>query len=106
MGRMVGVPHFFSELCFVEEKTDAASIRRAKKFDDDGETVLSEQLKAVKRLQTQLAGHFLRRNTDSLDWEGKPLLELPPCAEITGILTLTERETKIIQARAEAAKAL
>ena len=105
MGRLVGKSHFFTEAAFSQEKDDAASVRRAKKLDDDGETLLAEQVQAVKRLQGHLTGHLIRRTTESLDYEGKPLLPLPPYQEILGIVTLTARETDIIQNRAAAAKA-
>jgi len=106
MGRLSGIPHFFTEASFYEEKNDAAALRRAKKLDDDGEALLAEQLQAVKRLQSHLTGHFLRRTPESLDYKGGVLLPLPPYQEILGVLTLTERETAIIQRRAEAAKAV
>ncbi|RDB19056.1 Transcription regulatory protein SNF2 [Hypsizygus marmoreus] len=105
MGRLVGIPYFFTEASYIEEKSDAAAVRRAKKLDDDGEALLAEQLRAVKRLQGYCLGHFLRRTTESRDFEGKVLLPLPPYIEILGVLTLTERETKIVQTRAEDAKA-
>lgn len=105
MGRLVGIPHFFTEDAFSQEKEDTASVRRAKKLDDDGETLLVEQVQAVKRLQGHLKGNFLRRTTESLDHANKPLLPLPPYKEILGTLMLTERETEIIQERAAAAKA-
>jgi hypothetical protein len=105
MGRLVGVTHFSTEAAFEEEKDDVAALRRAKKLDDDGESLLAEQLQIVKRLQCHLAGHFLRRTTLSLDYKQDVLLPLLPYVEILGILTLTERETAIIQSRAEAAKA-
>jgi hypothetical protein len=106
MGRLVGKSHFFTEAAFFQEKDDVASVRRAKKLDDDGESLLAEQVQAVKRLQGHLRGHLLRRTTESLDYEDKPLLPLPPYQEILGVLTLTKRETDIIQNRAAAAKAV
>lgn len=105
MGRLVGIPHFFTEAAFFEEKDDAAAVRRAKKLDDDGESLLAEQLQAVKRLQGYLSGHFLRRTPTSVDVDNKTLLPLLPYVEIVGVLVLTEREAKIIQTRAEDAKA-
>ena len=105
MGRLVGMPYFFTEDAVSQEREDTASVRRAKKLDDDGETLLAEQLQAVKRLQTHLKGNFLRRTTKSLDNNLNPLLSIPPYKEILGIVTLTERETDIIQERAAAAKA-
>jgi hypothetical protein len=105
MGRLVGTPYFFTEDSFSQEKEDTASVRRAKKLDDDGESLQAEQVQAVKRLQSHLKGNFLRRTTESLDHDLKPLLPLPPYKEILGTVTLTERETEIIQERAAAAKA-
>jgi len=105
MARLVGIPHFSTEKAHLEEKNDATNTRRLKKLDDDGESLLAEQLKAVKRLQAHLVGHFLRRTTESRNWENKVLLPLPPYVEILGVLTLTERETTIVQSCAEAAKA-
>ena len=55
MGRLVGKSHFFTEAAFSQEKDDAASVQRAKKPDDDGETLLAEQVQAVKRLQVSRA---------------------------------------------------
>ncbi|KAF8219053.1 hypothetical protein L208DRAFT_1344082 [Tricholoma matsutake] len=78
MGRLVGKSHFFTEAAFSQEKNDATSVRRAKKLDDDGESLLAEQVQAVKRLQSHLKGHFLCRTTESLDYEEKLLLPLPP----------------------------
>lgn len=101
----MGIPHFFDEVSFIEEKSDASNLRKAKKLDDDGEAVLAEQLQIVRRLQGHCRGHFLRRTTASRDWQGKELLNLPPYKEIIGIVNLTEREMTIIQDRAEAAKA-
>lgn len=105
LGRLVGIPHFFSEVSFIEEKGDAARLRKAKKLDDDGETVLVEQLQVVRRLQGHCKGHFLRRTTKSVDDRGVVLLPLPPYEEIIGVINLTQRETAIMHERSEAAKA-
>jgi TATA-binding protein-associated factor len=105
MGRLTGIPYFLTEASHTEEKDDETAIRKAKKLDDDGETALAEQLAAVKRRQTQMEGRFLRRSTDSLDYNGSVLVPLPPYKEILGVVKLTERETDIIQERAAAAKA-
>lgn len=105
MARLVGVPHFFDEASAIEEKADTSRLRKAKKLDDDGEASLAEQVAIVRRLQGHCIGHFLRRTTESVDWEGRVLLQLPDYKEIVGLVTLTERETAIIAERAEAAKA-
>lgn len=105
LARLVGLSHFFTEESFLEEKNDAARLRRAKKLDDDGDTVRAEQVQIVKRLQEHCQGHFLRRTTQSRDAGGQVLLDLPPYEDILGVLTLTKRETTIIQERSESAKA-
>ncbi|KAF9443968.1 hypothetical protein P691DRAFT_808051 [Macrolepiota fuliginosa MF-IS2] len=105
LARLVGIRHFHDEISFVEEKNDAANIRKAKKLDDDGEAVRAERRQIIGRLQQRCHGHFLRRTTESVNWLGKPLLSLPPCHEIIGVVSLTRRETEIIEERAEAAKA-
>ncbi len=105
LGRLVGIDYFFSEQHLNDSKEDAAAIRRARKELDDGETLVAEQLRIVRRLQKHYQHFFLRRTSASLDPEGNGLLQLPPFVEIIGIVALTEREVKIIQERSEAAKA-
>ncbi|KAG6876903.1 hypothetical protein C0993_012196 [Termitomyces sp. T159_Od127] len=106
MLRLTGVPHFFTDASMVEEKEDAAALRRAKKMDDDGLAAHEEQVRAVKRLQTQARGHFLRRTTDSVNFEGKPLVPLPPLVEISGVLKITSQEKAIMDRCNEQAKAM
>ncbi|KXN81812.1 Chromatin-remodeling complex ATPase chain isw-1 [Leucoagaricus sp. SymC.cos] len=105
MGRLVGIPHFLSEVAWVEEKNDASRLRKAKKLDDDGDAVQAENLQVVRRLQNHCIGHFLRRTTGSVDWQGRVLIPLPEYKEIIGVINLTERETKIIEQRSQSAKA-
>ena len=105
MARLVGVPHFLTEASCDEEKDDNSAFRRAKRNDDDGQSLRITQVAAVKRMQKQFLGHILRRTVNSKDWKEEPLVKLPPYKEIIGVLTLTERETIIIQERAEAARA-
>ncbi|KAG5719786.1 DNA repair protein rhp26 [Termitomyces sp. T112] len=106
MLRLAGVPHFFTEASLAEEKEDAAALRRAKKLDDDGVAANEEQVMAVKRLQKQAKGHFLRRTTESLNHEGRPLVALPPLVEITGVLKITPQEKAIMDKCNEQAKAM
>lgn len=105
MARLIGVPYFVSEASLDEEKADNATYRKAKKMDDDGQSLRQAEIAAVIRMQRQFVGHILRRTSDSKNWLGKPLIELPPATHIIGILTLTEREEGIMQERAEAARA-
>jgi TATA-binding protein-associated factor len=105
MGRLIAVPHFLSEASVVEEIEDKAAVRRAKRMDDDGRSLRIVQIESVRRMQTHFIGSILRRTTDSLTWDGRTLLNLPPHVDVIGILTLTKREMDIINVRAEAAKA-
>lgn len=104
MGRLLGIPHFLTDLSVQEHKEDAAAYRKAKKLDDDGHELKRAEIQAVRRMQAQFAGHILRRTTDSVDWKGDNLLNLPRHKEIIGVLTLTDREVGIIQKRAEDAR--
>ncbi|KAG6871948.1 hypothetical protein C0995_014639 [Termitomyces sp. Mi166 len=106
MLRLAGLPHFFTDACMAEEKEDAAALRRAKKMDDDGVSANEEQIRAVKRLQAQSRGRFLRRTTESLDCQGKPLVPLPPLVEVSGILKITPEEKAIMDKCNEQAKAM
>lgn len=115
MGRLVGIPHFFSEEAFKEEKEDAAAQRKARKVlleeeiyleDDSPETRALRVLSVgvAVRMQKQFEGRIIRRTIDSKDWKGESLLRLPPYKQISGVLTLTPRESKIVQKLAELAK--
>ncbi|KAF5345577.1 hypothetical protein D9756_011032 [Leucocoprinus leucothites] len=105
LGRLVGLSHFLDEISYIEEKADNSRMRKAKKLDDDGESLRIERLQIVRRLQMQCKGHLLRRTISSKDFEDKPLIPLPPYVQLLGILDLTQRETEIITDRSDAAKA-
>jgi TATA-binding protein-associated factor len=104
IGRLIGVPHFLTDDSTRELSEDNASIRKAKKVDDNGQALKKAEITAVRRMQVQFSGRILRRTTDSVDWRGKPLLDLPPHKAIIGVLELTGRELEIIQKRAEDAR--
>ncbi|KAG6883167.1 hypothetical protein C0993_007539 [Termitomyces sp. T159_Od127] len=106
MLRLVGIPRYFTDVCMAEEKDDAAAIRRAKKLDDDGQAVMAEKQKAVKRLQSHTVGHFLRRSTESLDYKGNILVPLPPYKEVVGVLKIQPWERELMNKCNENARAL
>lgn len=106
MGRLVGVPHFFTEESHAREKDIASDMRKARKMDDDGEALLAVQIMAVRESQAQLVGNFLRRTTESRTNLGALLIPLPPYVEIIGVITLTDREVAIIAKRKSAAQEL
>ncbi|KAF9061747.1 hypothetical protein BDP27DRAFT_1452086 [Rhodocollybia butyracea] len=105
MGRLLGIPHFLSDESADEIRTDGSELRKAKKIDDDGLSVQKAQIIAVRRIQKQFFGHVLRRTANSLNWEKKTLLTIPPYKDIIGVLSLTDRETEILTQRADDAKA-
>ncbi|KAK7434927.1 hypothetical protein VKT23_019930 [Stygiomarasmius scandens] len=105
LGRILGIPFFLSDESLVEEKEYTASIRQAKKLDDDGYEIRRAQIQAVRSMHNAFSGRILRRTTDSKDWRMRPLLDLPKCQIIVGVVNITERETKIIFHLAEKAKA-
>ena len=111
MGRLTGVPHFFTEEAHQEEKNDVANLRRARreKADDDDEDDEDDPVKLcqysiAQRMQAQFEGRVIRRTIDSKDWQGRVLLNLPPYKAIHAILDLTERETALIAKKAEEVK--
>jgi len=116
MGRLTGVVHFFSEEAHQEEKNDAMNLRRARKEqfqgdyddnendDDDDDPIKMCQYLIAQRMQGQFKGRVIRRTIDSKDWQGQLLLKLPPYKSIHAILDLTERETALIEAKAEEVK--
>jgi hypothetical protein len=105
MARLIGVRHFLTEASWIEEKDDNSNYRKAKKLDDGGQSLRLAQIEAVTRMQKQFSGHILRRTANSANWKGDPLIKLPPLKHIIGVLNLTERESNIIQERAEGARA-
>lgn|ERR1700735_4088127 len=107
MGRLVGLEHFFSEVAFAEERTDASDIRRARGFaseEDEDDAVQLCQKQIAQRMQQRFQGHMLRRTTGSLDWKGQPLITLPPYKELAVIVKPTEREMSIISELADRVK--
>ena len=105
MARLAGVPHFFTHDSTQELKEYMAVARRARKLDDDGLSLRKSQIEAVRGMQKNFDCYLLRRTSDSKNWEGRTLLDLPPHVDITGVLELTDRKTSILQERAEVAKA-
>lgn len=114
MGRLIGVPYFFTPDAHQDEKNDLANLRKAKKelpedynpLDDDGEDdpVKACQASIAQRMQRRFQGRVIRRTIDSKDWQGLSLLNLPPYTVQHAILDLTPREMSIISAKAEVVK--
>ena len=113
MGRLVGIPHFLSNKANQEEKDDQRQIRKAKKAIEEGDSMegspekdeLSRlQLAIAVRMTEQFQDYILRRTANSKDWEGRPLLDLPPFKTVLGVVELTDREMGIILRLAGAAK--
>ncbi|KJA20680.1 hypothetical protein HYPSUDRAFT_203649 [Hypholoma sublateritium FD-334 SS-4] len=107
MGRLAGIPHFFTLEAWNEEKEDARELRLARKElpdddnplnDDDSErdVVKLKQVEIARRMHERSKGHVIRRTRDSLNWKGIRLIPLPPLRTEYVYLDLTERELQII----------
>ncbi|KAJ2914050.1 hypothetical protein MD484_g6375, partial [Candolleomyces efflorescens] len=106
MARLTGIPFFFSYQAYVEQVSDNATLRKAKKERDaaddeslsvDDDPVKAAQVDISKRLQSLFQGRVIRREADSLDNEGNKLISLPPLHVSHCILYLTEREKEILE---------
>lgn len=110
MGRLVGLPYFFSQEAFGQERTDSSDIRRARSsasaadVSSGDEEVQACQRLIAQRIQQQLDGHMLRRTTGSLNWKQEILINLPPYKEIAVVVKPTEREMTIISELADRVK--
>lgn len=105
MGRLVGLPHFFTEESSTEERADTANLRRAKRelppdYDSENEDEDNPyrlcQVEISLRHQTQFQGRIIRRTRTSKTCDGDILIKLPPCVSILAFLQLTDREMEII----------
>ncbi|TFK60185.1 hypothetical protein BDN72DRAFT_779739 [Pluteus cervinus] len=98
MGRLVGIPHFLSELALTEEKADANKIRSVKGNGQDDDKPVRDCLEEISaRMNNQFGNHIIRRGASSKDWEGKPLISLPPCRSIQVNLQLSQWESDIME---------
>lgn len=107
MGRLIGIPYFSSDAAFVEEKSDASTVRRSKGIDPDApidQASVNCLVLIARRMQRQFEGRVLRRTIDSLDWRGQRVIDIPPFEEITVVLKLTTREMDIISELADSVK--
>lgn len=127
MGRLVGIPYFFTDEAHEEEKHDSYLLRRVKgdkekggwKHVEESSEASSEesssesegedpykalQVKIALRIQGQFQGRVIRRHKQSLDWEGKVILPLPGYIEKTLLLKLADHEMEIIQELADQVK--
>lgn len=110
ISRLTGIPHFFTEVAWEEEKDDMRALRRARKAlpadynpleENDQDPIKLCQVVIAQRMQLQSHGHVIRRTTESLNWQGKPLISLPECTTVHAYLDLTPRELKIITANGQ-----
>jgi hypothetical protein len=115
MGRMVGIPHFLTAKAIEEEKMDQAELRKLKALlnedrdplnfdeieDNEDDPVRETQVAIAQRMQGQFEQRILRRTINSKNWEGNPLIVLPPCIEHIVVLRLQPFEQKIHEQLAE-----
>ena len=107
LGRLTGIPYFFTFEAWNEEKEDSRELRAARQALSDSQDPLDDhsleqdflklkQIEIARRMQEKYEGHVIRRTRDSLDWQGTPLIPLPPLRTEYVYLDLTERELQII----------
>ncbi|KIJ45378.1 hypothetical protein M422DRAFT_251151, partial [Sphaerobolus stellatus SS14] len=107
MGRLCGIPYFFSQSAYESEKTFAGELRRAKADDaeEEGDGNVDSCIKEeCLRLQSCFDGCILRRMVTSKDSVGNPLVPLPECKRIIVPLRLTKWEMGIILRHSEEVK--
>lgn len=106
MGRLVGIPHFFTMQAMEEERNDQAELRRSKALLDDDhdpldadqnedDPVRETQVTIARRMHEQFAQRIIRRTADSTNWEGGTLISLPPCHDHIVVLHLQQSELEI-----------
>ncbi|RXW17371.1 hypothetical protein EST38_g8476 [Candolleomyces aberdarensis] len=103
IGRMVGIPHFRSQVYLDELAQDATAVRKAKQDLGAGDSdesainpVVALQIEASKRMQGQFMGRLIRRKATSVDYEQNPLLVLPPCDVVDVIVQLQPWELEFV----------
>ncbi|TFK17447.1 hypothetical protein FA15DRAFT_605046 [Coprinopsis marcescibilis] len=100
MGRTIDIPYFMTEQAHRDSVTDAAAIRRAKlereDHDPNDDSVSEVQAEICARLRGKFEGRVIRRTSNSLNSDGKPLIQLPELHIVRGGLRLTERELQIL----------
>jgi hypothetical protein len=66
----------------------------------DGETcpVQVHQLTETLRLREMFENRVIRRTKNSLDYDGEPLIRLPPCTQIALTVRVREWEREYIEA--------
>ena len=103
MGRLIGAPYFMTPEAVQTEKDEYAEIRKLKKrlgpdynpFDPEDPVRLRSAIIAREK-QPFFKGHILRRTLDSVDNEGRRLIDIPPFKTIIVTLTLQDREMEIL----------
>ncbi|RXW14683.1 hypothetical protein EST38_g11168 [Candolleomyces aberdarensis] len=106
MGRLVGIPYFFTDMAYQDQVSDNSRLRRAKaERDEEGqgeENDVADPLKMAQvEISTRMSAYFdnrvIRRVADSKDYDGKKLISLPLLTVIHGALNLTEREKDLLE---------
>ena len=107
MGRLVGIPYFFSSDTFSDQQQDAADLHwdKAEKShmgkDRQSDPVKLKQVESSHRMHSRFEGRLLRRTRESIGIDGNPLIQLPTCTIHYIIAKLTPRETKILESVTE-----
>lgn len=105
MGRLAGIPYFFSYQSYSNQTADNKTLRKAKtsmareddERDPDVDLLKDAQVEISLRLRNRFENRVIRRVGSSKDSNGKPLISLPPLTIIPGVLDLSEREKELLE---------
>ncbi|RXW14189.1 hypothetical protein EST38_g11666 [Candolleomyces aberdarensis] len=103
-GRLANIPYFFSDKLAEQLRQDERLLRRARRekqadsIEDEDQCPVRELQQSIsRRFHDKFEGRVIRRTAQSLDFEGKLLIDLPEMKIIHAPVRLTEREIKIIE---------
>ena len=103
-GRLANIPYFFSDELAQQVRDDQRDIARARRekqaeeIDDGDECPVRQLQQSISlRFQEKFEGRVIRRTAQSLDFEGKQLINLPEMKIIHAPVRLTDREIEIIE---------
>lgn len=100
MGRLTGIPHFFTQQAQLDQAADNAKLRRARLereensslLEQDTDPVKQAQIDISKELSSKFEGRVIRRTAKSRNPQGRDLISLPKLTVIDGVLELRDRE--------------
>ena len=101
MGRLTGIPYFFTYEAKVDQTADDKQLRKAKAEraeDPEGEEdpVKAAQVEISARLRGEFQNRVIRRIASSKDADGNNLITLPELHIVHCVVKLSDREREIL----------